>query len=201
MGAVNLATEIPSQRAAHDHIRGKVLLGSNTSDGHRGRQPVRCHLTEPSRIFMGPYAGQRPCNRRVFRRKGCSAVEEIPVFISLKRALPLRDSLEQISHSRTVDGSLAAEQSGFLQMIVMVQIAKRECGPTQTKHGVRGVIRNVKAGPNMIGAHLLRPPAIARNECGSHAGGRQYPSEIFHLKTRGSCPEFSLVPRQMLEER
>src|SRR5579863_1655419 len=126
MGAIYLAAEIPTQRAADDHVRGKMLLGGDAGDGHRGCQPIRRHLTEPPWIFVGPHTGNGPGNRRVLRGKRCSPLKKISMSVAVKGTLSLGNPLEQVCDCCAVDGSFATEQTGFLQVIVMGDMAKEK---------------------------------------------------------------------------
>src|SRR5579862_9752824 len=126
MSAVYLPAKVPAQSTPNNHIRGKVLLGRNSCDRDRRREPIGRRLAEPTRIFMGPDACNRPSNRRVFRGKRSTTVEKIPVMVPFQGALALCNFLEQVCHGSCIDGRFPAEQSTFLQVIVTGHVTEQE---------------------------------------------------------------------------
>src|SRR5579862_1812024 len=106
--AVNLSAEIPAQRAAHKYIRWKMFLCGDARDRHCRGQPIGRKLTKPSRIFVSPKTGDRPCNGGVLRWKRRSSIKKIPVPIPHVRSFTLSNFFEKISNRSRVDGSLTA---------------------------------------------------------------------------------------------
>lgn len=64
--AIYLASEVPTQCAADEDVRSKVLLAGHASHRHCRCKTVCRQLREWPRIFMSHYTGHGPRNGRVF---------------------------------------------------------------------------------------------------------------------------------------
>ena len=79
-----------AQRAAHQHIRGKVLVRADSGETDRRGHSVCEHPGERSGIFMSDHTCDRPGSRGMLRREGRAVAEELPTPICLVGARTLQ---------------------------------------------------------------------------------------------------------------
>ena len=123
----------------------KCCLAGDPGHRHRRSQTIGQNLAERAGVFVRPDTGHRPGDGRVFGGKRIAALEKRSMLIALIGAWPLRNLLEKVSHRSAVDGSFAAEKSGFLQVVVMGQVAEEKRSAAHADHRVHGVIGHLFA--------------------------------------------------------
>src|SRR6266403_849867 len=89
-GAENLPTGVPPESAAHDHVRGEVLVPHNPRGAHPSRQAIDQQLCHGPGIFVSDHAGDRPTNGRMSRGKGVPTLEKTSPSVPDKGAIPSR---------------------------------------------------------------------------------------------------------------
>src|SRR6516225_6695492 len=140
VGAVDLATEVPSESAANNYIGREVLMGGDASDGNCSGQTVGRHLAEPSRVLVRQDASNGPSNCRVVRGERTTAGEKMPVAIVLVRPLSLGNAADQERYPKAVDRSLAGKQPGLGHVVIMPDLAQQKRGSTKGNQRIGAVI-------------------------------------------------------------
>src|SRR4029077_2793693 len=147
--AVDLPSQIPAQRATHDHVGGKMLLARDTGQRHCGGQAVGGDLCQRSWIFMGDHARYRPCNRGVLGGERRASVKKSSIAMVCQRPGALGNGFEKIGRRRAVESRLPGEKPGFTEMVVVGKMSPEVRSAGGADEGVGGVIGDIDASVDL----------------------------------------------------
>ena len=88
MGAIHALAYEPADRAAHQHVGGKMVLARDAGRAHRRRQSIDQQFRQRARVFVSDHAGHGPCGGGMVGGKRRSAIPESSRAIASLRALP-----------------------------------------------------------------------------------------------------------------
>src|SRR5216683_3651907 len=103
MRAKDLAANQPSNRTAHNNIRGKMLFSEDARCAHGRGQAIDRKLCKRTGIFVGDDAGDGPGYRRVVRWKRDAMLKKIAEPLALVGALSSKRVFECRIDGKTVD--------------------------------------------------------------------------------------------------
>src|SRR6185503_21254189 len=108
---INIPADAVAKRATHEHVRKKMLAGSETRDTHRGSQPVNTNLDHRPvlPVFLRHHCRHRPDARRMARRKRAATSKKLAARVIHRRPLALRHSFQSAAYDRAVKQSCGAK--------------------------------------------------------------------------------------------